>query len=400
MVTVKEAENLIFKNIPPPRSRQCTITEAAGAVLLEDLSADRDFPPYHRVTMDGIALHTREFEKGQQSFRVQATQAAGAPPYLLKEGNSCIEVMTGAVLPNGCDSVIPVEELERDGDGVRLKAGIPVRAMRNVHQQGSDCKRGALLLKKGDRLNAPALSVLAAIGKKEFNIAEKPTLAIVSTGNEIVEIDDYPNSYQIRNSNAYGLSGALQARGFPSIPQYRVRDDKDDLEEKISTLLEDMEILILSGGISKGKFDYLPEILLKLGVKNIFDSVRQRPGKPFWVGRTVRNQIVFALPGNPVSALICFHRYILPYLDLRLGAISHSPLRLALGERVEFNPPLTFFLPVKIQAQGLESARVWPVRTQGSGDLIHLLESDGFIELPAEMNDFPAGFVAPFYAWV
>ncbi len=398
MLDPQAAEKLIGAHLACLPIESLPVGQCAGAVLRENVYAERDQPPFDRVVLDGVALASHSAALGRRRYRVQAVQAAGDPPAALASEEHCIEVMTGAVLPGGCDMVVPVEQLSRQADYVEIDPGLAA-PWRNVHRRASDRSQGALLLSAGTLLHAPEIAVAAAAGMARVRVSSQPAIVVVSTGNELVEPGDPIAPYQIRRSNAYAVAAALRQRGFQRVADDHLPDDLEVLRERLRTHLDTHEVLILSGGVSKGQFDHVPQALEDLGVQRILHGVAQRPGKPMWFGTTSEGHSVFALPGNPASTLVCLVRYVVPALYAAMGLPPVAAERVALGTAVEWNAPLTGFLPVRVAHD--DWARPWatPCPTNTSGDFAALALTDGFIELPAGPAEFARGFVARLYRW-
>lgn len=399
LISVEKAETLIAQQITPTQTINCSLDNAAGEVLRTDVCAERDEPPFDRVMMDGIATHHKAFSKGQRIYAVQAVQAAGEPPLQLKSDDACIEIMTGAVLPKGCDCIIPVEEIDISDGYAKLHDGVTPKAGQFIHRQGSDRLRGTRVLESGIVLGATEIAVLAASGQDSIPVARRPGMSVISTGDELVAPGLPIEPYQVRRSNPYGISAALRIAGFTDIHFAHLPDDPAVMHREIETHLSRSEVVVLSGGVSMGKHDHIPAIMDAMGVNVHFHFVAQRPGKPLWFGTGPDGQLVFALPGNPVSVLVCLYRYVLPALEHMLGKTGDLLERVALTDAVEFAPKLTWFLPIKlgISTNGKLLAEPNPPNT--SGDLTSLAGTDGFVELPAERSQFPAGYVAPFFRW-
>jgi molybdopterin molybdotransferase len=391
MITVQQATEII-QQIP---FRAGTTTEdidmATGYVLAENIVADRDMPPFHRATMDGIAIRFDDYKKGKRSFVIEGVQAAGQPQQNLQSG--CFEIMTGGMLPEGSDTVIRYEDLTIDNGTATVNAGI--EKSQSVHAQGIDAKAGEVLLRPGTLISPAEIALLASVGKKEVIVYEVDPIAIVTTGDEVVPIEVSPAPYQIRRSNGISLSSALDMMRIDSVITH-LPDDPHILEQEIENILQKHDVVILSGGVSKGKFDYIPGILEKLGIEKAFHQVNQRPGKPFWFGRS-ETKTVFALPGNPVSTFLCFHKYIKPWIEAGLGIRSHNT-KAILAKDYTFKPGLTYFLQVKIDNSNGQVSAI-PDAGEGSGDFANLRNVDGFIELPSERSDFKKGEVFPYISF-
>ncbi len=399
MTTVPEAEKIILQHARPFPGAAVSLEESWGRVLTEDLFADRDLPPFDRVSMDGIAIHHAAWQKGARQFRVEAVQPAGSPRVRLKDPCACIEVMTGAILPEGCDCVVPFESVDIKDGLARLKEDFKLSALQNIHEQGSDYKKGNLLLSHGCRLLSPQIAVAASIGRSKIMVSRDPRIAVIATGNELVDVDRPVELFQIRPSNVYAIEAALRLQRYSNVHRSHVKDDRPSMLESLRKVLKTFDVLILSGGVSMGKFDYVPEVLKELGVEVRFYKIQQRPGKPFWFGVNGDGKPVFALPGNPVSTQVCFHRYVLPYLRKASGVREDVVEYATLMEDVQVKTSLTYFLPVKIICGTDGRITATPVYPNGSGDYASLAQSDGFIELGADTYDFPQGTSARFYRW-
>ena len=304
MLTPEDAEKLILEAIPLLHREDCGVSEAHGRVLRGDLRADRDLPPFDRVTMDGFALSSAALAAGARTFRVEATQAAGMRPFTLDgPGDGCIEVMTGAVLPEGADCVVPYEDAARDGNTAVMSDGAEIPGPgRHVHRRGSDHLAGDVVVRAGVRLTGREIAVAAACGHSSLTVSHSPKVAVISTGDELVEVDGLVAPHQIRRSNDYAIRAALIRAGYPRADRFHLRDIRHEIEHMLWHILAEYEVVLITGGVSKGKFDFLPGELARQGVRKIFHGVAQRPGKPFWFGIGGRLTPVFALPGNPVSA--------------------------------------------------------------------------------------------------
>jgi molybdopterin molybdotransferase len=399
VLTPAEADALIGQHLQCLPIESLPLTQCAGGVLRENIYAERDQPPFDRVAMDGIALDSQAVAGGQRSFRVQATQAAGDPPLTLAAATACIDVMTGAVLPVGCDCVVPVEELTVTAGAAALAAAARAEPWQNVHRRGSDTRQGTLLVSAGTRLRAPEIAIAASAGMARIRVSSQPMLAVISTGNELVEPGEPVLAHQVRRSNAYAIVSALREHGFQRVADDHLQDDADELRERLHFHLETHDVLVLSGGVSMGKFDLVPQVLEELGVHAIFHKVAQRPGKPLWFGVAPSGAAVFGLPGNPVSTLVCLSRYVLPALFASLGQTPAPPERLALGASATVSTQFTAFLPVRIEQDDWGRPWVMPAPTNGSGDFTALAGTDGFVELPPGPNTYKKGFVTRFFRW-
>lgn len=391
MVSVAEASEIILAYPFQPKIVKIDLVRAVGKVLGEKIFADRDFPPFDRVAMDGFAFRYEDWQRGQRNFSIVAVQAAGKPQLELQHTNSCIEVMTGSILPQGTDTVVRYEDVEKKGNDATILVQA-VEIGQNIHRQGQDEKKGNTLLEPHIFLSPAEIALLASVGKNEVDVLSLPRVAIVSTGDELMEITETPGYYQIRKSNSYALEAALNTLGCNST-LFHLKDQKDIILNSLQTIVATYDVVIISGGVSKGKFDFIPEALAQIGVQKKFHQVSQRPGKPFWFG-VAKDTAVFALPGNPVSTYMCFYRYIKPWLSKSLN-LADRHLYAILAQDFNFQPKLTYFLQVKIQN---EHGRLvaYPVMGGGSGDFANLKDVDGFIELPLERSEFKEGEAFPY----
>jgi molybdopterin molybdotransferase len=399
LITPRLAEEAIYSRLTCLPIESLPLTQCVGGTLRENVYAERDHPPFDRVTMDGIAVNSEALRRGVKRFKIQGVQAAGAPPLKLGSPEDAIEVMTGAMLPVGCDNVIPVEQLELNEGYAALTTNVVTLPFHNVHRRGSDGRQGKLLLETGTLLRAPEIAVAASAGMARVRVSSQPAIMVISTGDELIEPGDPIAEFQVRRSNAYAVAATLRKRGFGRVGDDHVIDDEKLLRNRLELHLTTHEVLVLSGGVSMGKFDLVPKVLMQLGVQEVFHTIAQRPGKPMWFGVGPHGQAVFGLPGNPVSTLVCLIRYVIPAIAEAMGTKRVAPERLALAAPVTFKPALAYFLPVVIEHD--DWGRPWanPKAPNGSGDFLSLAGTDGFVELPPGPNTYPKGFVTSVYRW-
>ena len=343
-----------------------------------------------------LRLVFSSFQGGQRSFFIENIQAAGQPPLILTDKSHCIEIMTGAVMPSGCDTVVRYEDLKIENNFAQIQIE-NIGFEQNTHKKGSDRKVGDVLIQKGTRLSAAEIGTAATVGKSILQVYALPKVAIISTGNELVEINETPELHQIRRSNVYAIAALLADKFNIEAQLFHFNDDETEITEGVRGLA-DYDLMILSGAVSEGKFDFVPKALELNGVKCLFHKVSQRPGKPLWFGQkeneTENGTVVFGLPGNPVSTFMCACRYVLPWIEAFLGQ-NRTPQYATLSEDFSFKPSLTYFLQVKIaNIQGVLTAK--PITGGGSGDLANLNDADGFLELPLEKTVFLKGEVFKF----
>ena len=395
LIKVEDALEIILNSTEDFGIEQVDLGTSLGRVLKDPLRADRDLPPFNRVSMDGIAIQNQAFASGLRKFKVEGIQAAGSPQLTLNSNEGCLEVMTGGVLPNNADVVIPYEQVSID-NGIAEVEVETVEFMQNVHLKGLDRKENELLVKEDRLISSAEIGVLATVGVPKVRVAKLPRTAIISTGDELVNVDQTPLPHQIRMSNVHSLEALIEPFGIrPDL--FHLTDDPVELKETIESLLTDYDVLMFSGAVSKGKFDYLPQILDELGVKKLFHRVRQRPGKPFWFGKR-DNVTVFAFPGNPVSTCVSCTYYFMPWLRKSLGLPPVETSYAVLDCDFGFKPVLTYFLQVKL-VNRMGTVYAIPEAGNGSGDLANLTLNDGFLQLDAERDQFEKGEVFPFFAF-
>lgn len=397
MLTPAEADAAIAAELPVAATERVPLPCCAGRVLREAVHADRDAPPFDRVTMDGIAIASAAIAR--REFGIAGLQPAGVPALALSSPADCIEVMTGAMLPAGCDTIVPVEHIRVADSRATIDSAWEPEPGQFVHRRATDAKSGDQLLAPGTRLKAPEIAIAASAGFPALAVSRLPRIAVVSTGDELVETGGPIAPHQIRRSNAYGLAAALRLAGFAPATELHLPDDRAVLETELARALAGHDVLVLSGGVSAGRFDHVPAALAAIGVRKVFHQVSQRPGRPMWFGVTASGQAVFALPGNPVSVLVCLARYVIPALAAQSGAPCPSRPVVLLAREFAFPAPLTCFLPVALRYDQDGKAWAEPRPTGGSGDFISLAGTDGFVELPRGPATHVAGLAVPFQRW-
>ncbi|MCB0533059.1 MAG: molybdopterin molybdotransferase MoeA [Lewinellaceae bacterium] len=379
MIRVEEASEIVGTHAHLISQEDCAIDRICGRVLREGIYADRDFPPFDRVAMDGIAIQFSAFQEGLRLFSIEGQVPAGKQPIALQHRQGCLEVATGAVLPEGTDTVVPYEQIQIEAGIAEIKIE-SVGFRQNIHHRGSDQKNGTALLEPGRLLGPAELAILATVGKTSVSVSRSLRIAFVATGDELVNIEATPLPWQIRMSNAYALKSLLETHPV-DVDTFHCLDDFNVIKNLVKKILEEYDVLILSGGVSAGKRDFIPEVLQTSGVEILFHKVTQRPGKPLLFGQVPSGAAVFALPGNPVSAFMCTCKYLIPWIEKSLGLERQLQEWAFLQESLEFKPDLTWFVPVRIENQ-LGVLRAFPKPGHGSGDLANLEAADGFLELP------------------
>jgi molybdopterin molybdotransferase len=371
------------------------VSDALGHILAEEVRSDREYPPFNRSTRDGYAVSAAEAHPGVTLRCVGEIKAGDTVSQPLTAG-TCVQIMTGAAVPSGANAVVMIEFTQRKDDAVTFDR--PTQPDQNIVPHGSEAHAGGLALPLGLRLGFAELAVAAQVGATTLRCYSKPRVAILSTGDEVVPITETPSPFHIRNSNTVSLAAQIRLAGGEPVPLINALDRVDHLSTKIEQGLHE-DILVLSGGVSMGKYDLVESVLKGMGAEFFFDAVAIRPGKPAVFGRC-RNTLVFGLPGNPVSTMVTFQLFVIPALDV-LSGTEPRPLPLleaTLAEPLQENPSLTHFLPARLEwpssvAPTLSrlSGEVRPLRWQGSGDIAALTHANCFLVVPPERSQISAG---------
>jgi len=409
MITSEKALEIILNQTQDFGIETIDLKKSIGRILKENIVADRDFPPFNRASMDGIAITVAAFNSGLREFPIEGIQAAGSAQLTLQNKNNCIEVMTGAMTPLNAEAVIPYELVEIK-DGIAKAITNDINYFQNIHRKGLDRKQNDVLIKENIVISPAEIGVLATVGKSTVKVSKNPKVMIISTGDELVEVNQTPEIYQIRRSNVHTLVSLLENLKIKA-DTIHIADDKPLLKQKIASILSDYDVLLFSGAVSKGKFDFLPQIFDELGVVKLFHKVRQRPGKPFWFGRhtvplsvserngkKAKNTIVFAFPGNPVSTFVSCMKYFYPWYQKSMVLNYENQNFAVLSKDFNFKPDLTYFLQVKLENKK-GTIYATPIAGHGSGDLANLVDNDAFIELPTGKQMFNKGEVFPLLSY-
>lgn len=394
---MEQADAMLSRFLIPLSSESIDLANATGRLLAESVVADRPVPAFDRICMDGYAFSSAAFDAGRREFQVLGVARAGHPREVLSDPDACMEAMTGAVLPQGCDTVIQVEKTERiDDERVRfLVERFPKGS--NVHRTGRDRKSGDEVIQAPGRVGPGEIAALASLGIVRPTVAKRPGIVLVSSGDELVEPHREPLPHQIRQSNVWGIAASLESSGFGRPEIHHIPDDEATLRQILSRFVREADVVLLSGGVSMGKWDLLPTVLVALGVEKIFHGLAQQPGMPLWMGASPRGGLVAGLPGNPLSAMTCFARHVRPILARSAGMRPFS-FQVGLQESIPASPGKTRFVPVKLERQGLVQVAT-PVAVTGSGDWAGVVGSDGFVEIPRGTESVVSGAAVDFHPW-
>ncbi len=367
------------------------IEQAFGRILAAQVNADRDYPPFDRSVRDGFAVRSADASApGARLDCVGELRAGGSFAGVVGPGQ-CVEIMTGAGMPKGADAVVMIEHIHRDGRTITLDRA--VKAGDHIVPRGNEARAGALLVPVKTRMGYAEMALAAQAGATRLEVFANPRLAILSTGDEVVDARSTPGPLQVRNSNGISIEILARTAGAQPVQLGNAPDEKGALRAAIERGLE-QDILVLSGGVSMGKYDLVEQVLADLGAEFHYTGVAIRPGRPAVFG-TCQGKLVFGLPGNPVSTMVTFELFVLPAIDVLGGAVPRPlPIfRAKLVTPVHEKGPLVHFLPARIDWEGRE-ARVSQLAWQGSGDVVALASANGFLVVGPEQPDIAAGELA------
>ena len=384
------------RTLRPGRTELTALLRSRGRVLAEDITADRDFPPFPRAARDGYAVRSADLAALPATLRIIGEVRAGS---VLSGGplhrREAAEIMTGAPVPEGADAVVMVEYTTRQGASVAVERAVVVGE--NIVPAGCEARAGQLLLPRGTRMGFAEIAVAAGVGKAQVSTYSPPRIGILSTGDEIVDVDAHPGPSQIRNSNSYSLSAQVEAAGAEPVRLPIAPDDPVVLKHLIAEGLA-LDLLLLTGGVSMGKYDLVEPALAEFGAEFFFTGAQIQPGRPVVFGRARRGPgaasatYFFGLPGNPVSTMVTFEIFVRPMLDALCGASPRKLqfLQARLGAEVRTKTGLTRFLPARLSGE-FERTEVELVRWQGSGDVAAMARANCFLVVPPDRERLAAG---------
>jgi len=391
MLSYEQARNKVIEQVGKRKGPRAiavmSVWDALGLVLAQEVKTDRAYPPFDRSTRDGYAVRSKEAGPGAQLKRVGEIKAGDTVQEALAAG-TCWQIMTGAAVPSGGDAVVMIEHTSRESEFVRFERA--AQPGQNIVPRGSEAAAGQTILRSGTRLGYAELALAAQVGAVDLQCAKRPRVAILSTGDEVVLVDEAPGEFQIRNSNSVSLAAQVRIAGGEPVVLGNAADRIDDLGEKIERGLKE-DALVLSGGVSMGKYDLVESVLKAMGAEFFFDAVAIRPGKPAVFG-ICDGKPVFGLPGNPVSTMVTFELFAAPAIDLLSGAEARTlPLLEArLAEALKEKPGLAHFLPARVEWREL-APEVKALKWQGSGDIAALAKANCFLVVPADREKIEIG---------
>ncbi|MBZ5569887.1 MAG: molybdopterin molybdotransferase MoeA [Acidobacteriia bacterium] len=378
-----------------PEAEECQLLRCGGRVLAETVLADRDFPPFPRATRDGYALRAATVATVPARLKLVGEIRAGGPPQSLEiHERECVEIMTGAPVPGSADAVVMVEHTSRTGGTVEIQRRVV--AGENIVPAGAEAKRGDALLRSGTRLSPAAVAVAGSCGRRELHVFKRPRVAILSTGDELVDIAAVPAANQIRNSNSYSLAAQVNAAGGVPVVLPIAPDEVRQLRRLVQEGLAS-ELLLMSGGVSMGKYDLVEQALHELGAEFFFTGAQIQPGRPVVFGRAparsgAQPTYFFGLPGNPVSTMVCFELFARAMVEALGGAKAHKMMftQARLKSDVKVKTGLTRFLPAILSGE-YERTEVELVRWQGSGDMAATARANCYLVVPPDREKLAAG---------
>lgn len=379
MHTYKEAQQILLDHARSCGKENIPLDNALGRVLSEVIKADRDYPPFDRAAMDGYAFRLSDFKNGMRDFTVIDTIYAGyKPAHTLSEG-SCYKIMTGSAVPHDADVLVRREDTNEQTSIVKILVD-RLEPFQNIARKGQDLQKGTAVITEPVVCTPSVISMLAVAGRQTITVEKLPTVAIITTGNEVIPLGTEVSDVQIRNSNVWLLKALLAKQGITPVSAAHVLDDKDQLKQSFEKVMH-ADIIISCGGVSAGDTDFIPVVLPGLGVEKLFHKVAIRPGKPIWCGKRKDGRLIFSLPGNPLSCLVTFTIFIQHYLSacygLKLSPLLQLPLQ---GVRTK-KTNLDEFFPVQLVK---ESAVIRLVSFNGSGDIQAALFADGIAIHPQD----------------
>ena len=392
MTSADQALQLVLENVTPLGVERVPILDALGRVIAEEIRSPRDIPGFDNSAMDGYAVRAADVARASASnparLRVLGTVAAGAMPATGVETGAAMRTMTGAPVAQGADAIVPVEQTRADSDWVEILSAAEPHAF--VRPRGEDLREGELVMEPGKRLGAADLGMLASLNRSMIEVYRAPRVAIMTTGDELVDVDQRPAGAQVVNSSAYALAGAVREAGGQTAILKVARDRPEEIRARLAEAFA-FDAVLTTGGVSVGQFDHVKGALDELGLRQIFHGVAQRPGRPLKFG-LVGGRPIFGLPGNPVSTMVCFYLYARPAL-LKMGGRRDLGLpRVAVRCAVDIRTAkdLTEFVRVRLRREGGEFYAT-PTGNQGSGILSSLSRADALLIGPADATVLKAG---------
>jgi molybdopterin molybdotransferase len=392
VIPVERAIEIVLRSTPRLPSESVDFEQALGRVLAEDVASDLDLPPFPRSSVDGFALRAADLSRVPARLRIAGVVPAGVPPAFRLEAGEAAQVMTGAPVPEGADAVQMVEKTRELGpQEVEVLEAVP--SGQNIAPRGDELRAGEIVLTAGTRIDPAGLAVLATVGKTRVLVSRRPRVAVAATGNELVHPSERPGPAKIRNSNGFSVSAQARQAGAEVRYLGVARDDEASLGEAVRAGLAE-DVLILTGGVSMGKYDLVEDVLRRFEIEILVDAVALKPGKPLVFGTAPEGKLVFGLPGNPVSSAVTFELFVRPALGRMQGCEKalRPELRATLAAPLVSRGPRRAYLPGWVAPSGPEGrlgAR--PIPTRGSADIVAFAKANALLILPEEIDRLEAG---------
>lgn len=400
MITTKQALKIVLANARPLKAVRNTLDEVLGCCLAEDIRAIRDLPPTNRSAMDGFALRAKDLMKPGRELRLIGEIPAGSSARPRVTAGSCVRILTGAPVPATTDAVVKLEETT-ENDGV-VKFHSTTKAKANIRFRGEEVTKGQTILHKGDVLNSARIGLCASVGKAVVKVHSRPRVTVLCTGRELRTPGEKVEPHQLFNSNGPSLIAALKSAGISKVKHQIVPDDPKIVATRLKTALGNSDVVIITGGVSVGKYDFVPEAIKTLGAKVQFHGVAMKPGKPQLYATMSNNRHIFGLPGNPLSVMTGFGELVLPAIRRLSGydeAACSVAMKLPLSQPVKNKaiPRAAFVLGKLIWSpKGLHVA---PIVSCGSADLVAGAQADGVIHVPRDIQKISTGEIVEFTPW-
>ena len=400
LITIRRALEIVLANVRPMKTTGVLLDQALGRRLAGDILADRDLPPTDRSAMDGYAVRAKDLRRCPRELRLVGEVAAGSPRRPKVAPGTCVTILTGASIPPGSDAVVKVEETEERDGLVNFLATTKVGA--NIRVRGEEVKKHEVVLPKGTVLNAAQIGLCASVGKATVRVYGRPGVAVLCTGRELHQPGARVGPHHLRDSNGPALRAALKNAGIDEIAHQIVPDDPKTLTAKLKAAVARYELVILTGGVSVGKYDFVPEAVRRIGARVRFHRIAMKPGMPQLYATLSGNRHIFGLPGNPLSVLTGFYELVVPAIRRMSGLspASCSPaLRLPLAREVRCKKAnRTTYVLGKLTWSG-NGACVSPLKSHGSADLVAGAQADGVLAVPRNVGEISAGELVEFTPW-
>jgi molybdopterin molybdotransferase len=397
MINYEEALNAILSNTKRCKKEKVLLKDSIGMILNENIYSGVEMPPFDKSAMDGYAVISRDSRKIPAVLKCIGVIQAGSKAVKRMRKGECIKIMTGAPIPGNADSVIKVEDTNSSGRSVELFKS--TRKYENVCKKGEDIRSGMKVVNRGTKILPSHVAVIAACGRKYVSVIKRPRVAIINTGEEIIVAGKKLGRGEIYNSNGPTLSALLQADGFEPVYLGVVKDKKSDLLRVIKKGLK-VDVLLISGGVSMGDYDFVPEVLGMLGVRKIFHKVKVKPGKPLFFGKKDGNKYVFGIPGNPVSTYVTYNVFIYPALNKMMG-LKNNGLDLKKGimeASYKKKSGRKQFVLVNVDKKSGKYF-LTPRCSHGSGDILSLSRADGIMVVEKDVTELKKKSEVFFFIW-